>query len=237
MDWMRKVNDLSKCLEGLIVRDEAGNGIETDEGFRLWVERTLDIRSSKGTVFFIGNGASASIASHFAADLAKNAHVRTQVFYDLSLITALGNDMCFEEVFSEPLRLCMSEGDILVAVSSSGQSSNILRGVETALNFGGIVVTLSAMRSENRLRTMGAINFYVPAATYGLAESNHTIILHHWMDYMTEAVTKKSATPLSIAGSTVDLTKPAVVTPLSFESFRNPPETLNEKSPHYTLRK
>ena len=43
MDWMRKVNELSKCLEGLIVRDEAGNEIEPDEGFKLWVERTLEI--------------------------------------------------------------------------------------------------------------------------------------------------------------------------------------------------
>ncbi len=66
------------------------------------------------------------MASHAAADLAKNAQIHTEVFSDLSLITALGNDMGYENVFVEPLRQRICPGDMLVAISSSGQSRNII---------------------------------------------------------------------------------------------------------------
>lgn len=188
-DWAREVHILGECLERLTVWDADGKGMEPDRGFDSWVGQVLHIRQRKGTVFFIGNGASASMASHFATDLAKTARIRTQTFYDLSLLTAVGNDLCFEEIFSHPLKLCMARGDMLVAISSSGGSPNILLGVEQALEMGGYVVTHSAMKPENRLRKMGMINFYVPTETYGLAESSHSAILHHWMDQVAEKVT------------------------------------------------
>jgi DNA-binding MurR/RpiR family transcriptional regulator len=127
------------------------------------------------------------MASHVAADLAKNAHVHTEVFSDLSLITAIANDLDYEEVFAEPLRRRMAEGDMLIAISSSGESPNVLRAVEEATRLGGLVVTLSAMRPTNHLRTRGALNLYVPADNYGLAESCHAAILHHWIDSVANA--------------------------------------------------
>ena len=69
------------------------------------------------------------MASHFAADLAKNGRVRAEVFTDLSLITAVANDINYDSVFAEPLRWQMREGDMLVAVSSSGNSPNVVAGV------------------------------------------------------------------------------------------------------------
>ena len=83
------------------------------------------------------------MASHFAADLAKNGRVRTEVFTDLSLITAVANDVNYESVFSEPLRWQMAQGDML-AISSSGNAPNVPVGCETAMSLGGFVVTLSA---------------------------------------------------------------------------------------------
>jgi D-sedoheptulose 7-phosphate isomerase len=156
--------------------------IPADEAFGKWMDLTVHIREQKNSVFLIGNGASASMASHVAADLAKNAHVQTEVFTDLSLITAIANDLSYDEVFAEPLRRRLKKGDMVVAISSSGQSKNILQAVAVAKNLGGIVVTLSAMKAENPLRREGGLNFYIPAQTYGMAETCHAAILHHWID-------------------------------------------------------
>lgn len=126
------------------------------------------------------------MASHFSADLAKNARLHTQVFSDLSLITAISNDLGYEAVFSEPLRRRGQPGDLLVAISSSGRSANILRAVDTARGLGLCVVTLSAMSSDNPLRSKGDVNIYVAADSYGYAETCHAAILHHWLDLMVE---------------------------------------------------
>ena len=77
---------------------------------------------------------------------------------------------------------------MLVAISSSGQSPNILRGVKEAKRLGGIVVTLSAMNPENNLRSQGLLNFYVPAKSYGMAETCHAAILHYWMDLVVASI-------------------------------------------------
>jgi len=181
MLWIQYLENLYILLQSLSISSSDGE-LESEEAIIAWVKKTLSVRKNRGTVFLIGNGASASMASHVAADLAKNAHVRTEVFSDLSLITAIANDLSYEEIFAEPLRRRMTDGDMLVAISSSGQSANVLRAVRESKNLGGFVVTLSAMRLDNTLRGSGHLNFYVPAQTYGIAESCHAAILHYWID-------------------------------------------------------
>jgi D-sedoheptulose 7-phosphate isomerase len=182
--WANSVAKLSACLGSISTKDDRGRQIPPDRAFRRWRDTTLELRADRGTVYLVGNGASASMASHVAADLAKNAHVHTEVFSDLSLITAIANDVSYEEVFAEPLRRRMRGGDVLVAVSSSGESPNILRAAEESHRLGGAVVTLTAMDPDNSLRRLGTLNFYVPAPTYGMAESCHAAILHHWIDHV-----------------------------------------------------
>ncbi len=182
--WASHIEKLSEILNKLAIHDTNGNRVEHNEGFVQWKDRTINIRESNKRVFFIGNGASASMSSHFAADLAKNGRVNTEVFTDLSLMTAIANDISYDRVFAEPLKMKMHEGDMLVAISSSGNSPNILFGAETAGEHGGIVITLSAIKEENSLRKSGDLNFYIPAQTYGLAETAHAAILHFWMDLL-----------------------------------------------------
>lgn len=190
MSWANDIEKLNAYLRSLSIRNDKGEEMEANKGFGLWAEYTLRLREERKTVFLIGNGASASMASHVAADLAKNAHIRTEVFSDLSLITAIANDISFEQVFAEPLRRRMSAEDMLVAISSSGQSPNILCAAEEARNLKGLVITLSAMRVDNPLRKQGKLNFYLPAETYSLAETCHAAILHHWIDQMVSAIPK-----------------------------------------------
>jgi D-sedoheptulose 7-phosphate isomerase len=186
MNWSSNVNEIVQTLQRLSASDSDKNAIPVDEAFGLWIDLASSIRERQNTVFLIGNGASASMASHVAADLAKNGHVHTEVFSDLSLITAIANDISYEEVFAEPLRRRMKKGDMLVAISSSGQSSNVLKAANEAKKLGGSVVTLSAMRPDNPLLSKGLINFYIPATTYGLAETCHAAILHHLIDKIVE---------------------------------------------------
>ncbi|RJP58337.1 MAG: SIS domain-containing protein [Deltaproteobacteria bacterium] len=189
MDWISNVEELRATLHSLSARDRHGRETDTDSSFAQWKNRTLRVRSGRRTVFLIGNGASASMASHIAADLAKNAHIHTEVFSDLSLITAIANDLSYEEVFAEPLRRRMVTGDMLVAISSSGQSPNIIRAVQEATVSKGFIVTFSAMEPGNMLRLQGNLNYYVPAQTYGMAESCHAAILHYWVDIVAERTT------------------------------------------------
>ena len=184
--WKDHVHELADLLKTLSFCGEDGCEIGAEAGFTAWQTMTLRLRGNRGTIFLVGNGASASMASHVAADLAKNGHLHTEVFSDLSLITAIANDLSYDEVFAEPLRRRMKSGDMLVAISSSGQSVNVLKAAEEAKKLDGVVVTLSAMKSDNSLTSKGDLNFYVPAPTYGLAETCHAAILHHWIDKIVE---------------------------------------------------
>ena len=130
MNWNQNIETLHKCLSDISFRNIEGSELGTDKGFSECLNQTQRIRTSKNTIFLIGNGASASIASHMAADFAKNGKIRTQVFTDLSLITAVANDISYDEVFAEPIKLHMRDKDLLIAISSSGNSKNIIRACE-----------------------------------------------------------------------------------------------------------
>ena len=187
MIWSKYVDEIAKCLLSLAVSGADAKPLDNEIAFAIWNDLTVQARGDKKTIFLIGNGASASMASHVAADLAKNAHVHTEVFTDLALITAIANDISFEEVFAEPLRRRLKAGDILVAISSSGKSANILSAVQTTKKLGGRVITLSAMSADNPLRQGGELNFYVPAQSYGMAETCHAALLHFWIDKIVSA--------------------------------------------------
>jgi D-sedoheptulose 7-phosphate isomerase len=187
MSWEQAVASFTRLLGDIRFTDGQGDTVAVEHGFRRWTEATVDVREKRRTVYLVGNGASASMASHFAADLAKNAHVHTQVFTDLSLITAISNDIGYHEVYAEPLGRRAITGDMLVAISSSGRSPNILRAVEVAREHGLLIVTLSSMSDDNPLRSLGDLNVYLNAQTYGQAETGHAAVLHHWMDSMSVA--------------------------------------------------
>lgn len=180
--------DFIADVAGILARTETETlgrvCVAQEQAFALWVDWTCATRGGRGTVYFAGNGASASMACHFSADLAKNARVRTQVFTDPALMTAVGNDLCYDDVFAEPLSWHGQAGDLLIAVSSSGNSPNVVKALETARRLGMRSVALSAMREDNACRRLADLSFWIPAPTYGLAETCHAAILHHWMDVM-----------------------------------------------------
>ena len=148
--------------------------------------QVLDIyikcRRSKRVVYFIGNGGSAGIAMHMTTDFLKNGRIKTHSMHDPATLTCLGNDYGYEYVFSKQLEILAEKGDVLVAISSSGNSPNIINAVQVAREKGCYIVTLSGFKPDNKLRQMGEINIYVPSMEYGIVESIHNMILQQVVD-------------------------------------------------------
>ncbi len=180
--WAQHILALSRCLSGMQATINGDMPVNCDQAFDLWCDSTEDVRQAERVIYLMGNGASASMASHFAADLAKNADLHTQVFTDVSLITAVANDLSYDMVFVAPLRRRLKAGDMVVAISSSGSSPNVVKAAEFAVSREATLVTLTAMQPTNALRQLGTLSFWLPADTYGMAETGHAAILHYWMD-------------------------------------------------------
>ena len=173
---------LNAALAALEVTNKEGTRLDPENAFSELCERIGALRQSGRKQFMCGNGASAALSNHMALDWSKNAGVKTISFSDSAMLTALGNDIGYEEVFSAPLRWYAEAGDQLVTISSSGNSPNILRALETARELGLSIVTLSGLRPDNGSRKLGDLNFYVPAKTYGIVESIHQVLLHLCLD-------------------------------------------------------
>ena len=106
----------------------------------------------------------------------------TQTCSETSHITAISNDIAYEEVFAYRIRKSLQATDMLITISSSGNSSNIIRAIDAANSIGAYVVTLSGKTEDNISRRSGNLNFYVPLLTYGMVESSHAVLLHCWLD-------------------------------------------------------
>jgi D-sedoheptulose 7-phosphate isomerase len=135
-----------------------------------------------GKVMFIGNGGSMGIATHMAVDFSKNGGMRATAFGDGAVLTCIGNDFAFDEIFSRQIEWHAREGDVLIAISSSGKSPDILNGVRAARSKGSKVVTFSGFRQDNPLRKAGDVNFYIRSQEYGFVEVAHQAILHGILD-------------------------------------------------------
>ncbi len=150
-------------------------------------------QSSQCKVIFVGNGGSAGIASHLAIDLAKNAAVRATCFNDAALITCLANDYGYENWMKHAVTMYGDEGDVLVAISSSGSSQNILSAVQTAREKSIECVTLSGFKADNALRQLGDINMWCDSRAYNIVETAHQF----WMMATIDLIIGKAEYPAS----------------------------------------
>ena len=144
------------------------------------------IKSDSKSIFFLGNGGSNSICSHMMEDFMKLAGYPTYAFSDAALITCFANDFGYENAMAEWLKVFYTEKDLLVAISSSGESKNIVNAVKYAKGKGGKVITLSGFKKDNSLKQLGDINFHIGVASYGIAECYHQVILHIILDSLND---------------------------------------------------
>ena len=180
--WDDYVAAIGSCLRHVAMTDRQGRAMSAAEGFRRWVDLTHEVHGRGQNIFVVGNGASAAMASHFAADACKNGGLRIQAFNDGPLLTCTGNDLAFDQIFALPLSRFGRSGDMLITISSSGASPNIVSALERAAAMGLRIVTVSGKRSDNPSRAFGDLNVYMPCDRYGWIESGHHVVLHYWLD-------------------------------------------------------
>lgn len=150
-----------------------------------FVETLLDARKRGVTIFFIGNGGSAATASHFANDLSIGTNEYDHPFRAISLtdnipiISAIGNDFGYEEIFVRQLRILGQRGDVLVAISASGNSTNLLRAMEYAKQINIKTVAITAF-DGGKMKVLADEGIHVPteAKEYGPAEDVHMVLDH-----------------------------------------------------------
>jgi D-sedoheptulose 7-phosphate isomerase len=164
------------------------------------IEWFKEARSSKKHIFTCGNGGSASTASHFVCDIVKGAsyqrdsRFRIMALTDsLATLTAYSNDVSYDCVFLEQLKNFAEPGDVLLSISGSGNSANVLKAVEYANSIGCKTIALTG-RDGGKLGPMANLNIQVPVPHMGRIEDAHMIICHmigyYFMD--TEYATGKA---------------------------------------------
>ncbi len=168
--------------------------LDTDEIGR-FIETLLDARERGATIFLIGNGGSAATASHWANDLALGTNAYGHPFRALSLtdnvavLTALGNDLGYDEIFVRQLRILGKKGDVLVDISASGNSPNLLKAFEHSLSVGIKTIAITGF-DGGKMKTMADEGIHVPTAPgeYGPAEDVHMVLNHLVCAYLMRLV-------------------------------------------------
>jgi len=162
---------------------------------KAFVETILAARENSSTIFFIGNGGSAATASHFANDLAFGTNEYKKPFKVMSItdnvpvLTSLGNDYGYDEIFVRQLRVYAKEGDLLVAISASGNSQNIIKAFEYSSTSGIKTIALSAFNG-GKMKDMADQVVHIPTEDkeYGPAEDMHMILDHLVSNYLMRAI-------------------------------------------------
>ena len=175
MENEKFLQDSKKSIDSLI---------ENNDKISEMINLLQDIRNNKKNVFVIGNGGSSSTASHFVCDLLKTSmnekqpRFRAQCFTDNTpVMTAWSNDVSYEDIFSEQLKNFAEQGDILIAISCSGNSPNILKAVDEAKR--REIKTIGLTGQSGKLCDMSDLSIKVPSDNILLIEGVHSVLLHY----------------------------------------------------------
>lgn len=177
-----RVNALDSLLCKTECTDSKGTSIDLEDCINYTIKKLDEIRISRKKVYIIGNGGSAAVASHAITDFFKFCKLSAHVLHEPAIKTCLSNDYGYENAFEVAVETSVCEGDILIAISSSGQSKNIINAVTKAKSLGAFTYTLSGFESNNPLRTKGDVNFWLDSSDYGLVEIGHLFLLHNLSD-------------------------------------------------------
>ena len=130
---------------------------------------------SRGKLIFVGNGASASLCSHAATDFTKQAKIPSIAFNDHNLITALSNDYGYENWVKKAIEYYSNENDMLIFISVSGESKNLINGIKFANNNNLKTASLTGSDKNNTLKKNSDLSLWVDSKAYNIVESIHTI--------------------------------------------------------------
>ena len=144
------------------------------------------VHQSGKKVIVVGNGGSAAMASHVAVDFVKAASIRAINFNEADLITCFANDYGYENWVAKALEAYADSGDLVILISSSGMSQNIINAAEKGNEMGLSVITFSGFLTDNPLRKLGDLNLWVGSSEYNIVEMTHHVWLVAIIDYLIE---------------------------------------------------
>ncbi|GJL53189.1 MAG: phosphoheptose isomerase [Nitrospirales bacterium] len=174
------VDYFSKYHEALLKLDVSSKLIELKE-------MMIECHAKGNKTIIVGNGGSAAIASHCSVDFNKAAGVRCMNFNESSLITCLANDYGYEAWVAKALEFHAKSGDLVILISSSGKSSNMICGADYALSHGMMVVTLTGFALNNPLKSRGHVNLWIDSSSYNFIECFHQLWLLAVCDLIAES--------------------------------------------------
>lgn len=163
----------------------------SDKEIAAFIEVLLNARKHGSMVYFIGNGGSASTASHFVNDLSigtkslKNPFCAISLCDNQSVLTAISNDYGYDYVFSHQLAVLLKENDVLVTISASGNSPNIIKALAVAKEKGAVTVGLTGFNG-GKVKNLVDVSVHVPTeqGEYGLSEDAHMMLDHLVTTYL-----------------------------------------------------
>jgi D-sedoheptulose 7-phosphate isomerase len=144
-------------------------------------------KSIKGKVILVGNGGSAAMASHVSVDLTKMCGIRAVNFNEADLLTCFSNDYGYENWVQKALSFYADKKDLLIFISSSGESKNIINGANYAKKIGCKVITLTGFNKTNKVKKIGHINLWLDSKNYNFIEMTHHTWLLSIVDFIAKA--------------------------------------------------
>ncbi|MFB6356618.1 MAG: SIS domain-containing protein [bacterium] len=185
-DWTDSISNRLKHFTELLhkvnVTNQTGQSLDLNRGSDKVIQKLFEVRDNENQVLLAGNGGSAAVVSHMHNDLTMGLGLKASVFNESPLLTALANDFSYDVAFEKITKQWAEPGDLFIAVSSSGQSRNILRAIQTAKENNCSVVTFSGFSASNELRQQGILNYFVPSDEYGYVETAHQALTHFITD-------------------------------------------------------
>ena len=151
-------------------------------------ELALEVKQNNKKIIFIGNGASAATSSHCAVDFTKQAGVRSINFNESGLLTCFANDFGYEHAHAKALDFYALEGDLVILVSCSGNSPNIVKAAEYAKEKKLKLVTFTGCSEDNQSRALGDLNFWVDSRAYNIIETIHMM----WITCVVDMIVGKA---------------------------------------------
>jgi len=155
---------------------------ENKTALKQTVELLKNTKNTNKVIYLIGNGGSSAVAEHMAIDFTKNAGLRALAISGSPMLTTFSNDFGYEKIFQKAIEHFGNEGDVLIAISSSGTSKNIINACQAAKARNMEVVTFSGFNEDNPLKEEGNFNFWVNSKAFGYVELIHNLLIHYIND-------------------------------------------------------
>lgn len=182
MSIASRADQFSDLLKTSEVTDLGGARQELERGISSFCALLSGLRVANKNLYLLGNGGSASVASHAATDFMNVGKLKASTLHESSLITCMSNDYGYENAYARMISQMVEPGDVVIAISSSGKSLNIRIAAQQAIVKGAQVVTFTGFSADTPLRSMGEINFWIDSCDYGFVEVGHQFLLHNACD-------------------------------------------------------